>query len=83
MFFSLFIGSVVLKFVNQFHFTFGLKGRQQKRAAAIVIEKTEWVEKYTELEAIAIIVRLSALSVLNCETKERQGKGTVGQFIFW
>ena len=44
MFFSLFIGSVVLKFVNQFHFTFGLKGRQQKRAAAIVIEKTEWVE---------------------------------------
>ena len=44
MFFSLFIANVVLKFVNQFHFTFGLKGWQQKRAAAIVIEKTEWVK---------------------------------------
>ena len=44
MFFSLFTGNVVLKFVNQFYFTFGLKGGQQKRAAAIVIEKTEWVE---------------------------------------
>ena len=83
MFFSLFTGNVVLEFVNQFHFTFGLKGWQQKRAAAIVIEKTEWVEKYTELEAIAIIVRLPALSVLNCETKERQGKCTVDQFPFW
>ena len=32
MFFSLFTGNVVLEFVNQFHFTFGLKGWQQKRA---------------------------------------------------
>ena len=44
MFSSLFTANVVLEFVNQFHFTFGLKGRQQKRAAAIVIENTEWVE---------------------------------------
>ena len=44
MFFTLFSGNEILKFVNQLHFTFGLKGWQQKRAAAIVIQNTEWVE---------------------------------------
>ena len=55
MFFSLFTGNVVLKFVNQFHFTFGLKGRQQKRAAAIVIEKTEWVESIINLRLLLLL----------------------------
>jgi len=31
MFFSLFTGNVVLKFVNQFHFTFGLKVATETR----------------------------------------------------
>ena len=70
MFFSLFTGNVVLEFVNQFHFNVRFEKRQQKRAAAIAI-KLYWIgREYNYLEAI--IVRLPALSVLNCETKERR-----------
>ena len=69
MFFSLFTGNVVFEFVNQFHFTYGWKAAT-KRAAATANE-LYWIgREYNYLEAI--IVRLPALSLLNCETREQQ-----------